>query len=61
MFHEKYCNKEVTERLNIDLKAFIFYWTYGGGGKDMGLSKAQVAALERARNTILKYTFMDSR
>ena len=60
MFHEKYCNNEVTTRLNDDLKAFIYYWTYGGGGNYARLSKAQVAALERARNTILKYYGLSS-
>jgi len=59
-FHQKYCNQEVTSRLKDDLKDFIFYWTYGDGGQSMGLSKAQISALERARNTILKYAMLDS-
>ena len=59
-FHQKYCNQEVTNRLKDDLKNFIFYWTYGEGGKTISLSKAQISALERARNTILKYAMLDS-
>ena len=60
-FHQKYCNQEVTNRLKDDLKNFIFYWTYGEGGKTtVSLSKAQISALERARNTILKYALLDS-
>ena len=60
-FHQKYCNQEVTNRLKDDLKSFIFYWTYGEGGGSMGLSQAQISALERARNTILKYSTLDSK
>lgn len=59
-FHQKdYCNKEVTSRLALDLKNFIFYWSYGEGGKTFPLSKSQITALERARNTVLKFAFID--
>ena len=60
-FDQKYCNQEVTSRLKDDLKSFIFYWTYGKGGQSMGLSKAQISALERSRNIILKYALLSGK